>query len=103
MSSLKLIEDKSNNIFVSAVSIWEISIKSSLSKLTVPTNFFDLVFTDFLELQVSWMHAREVAYLENIHQDPFDRLLIAQSRINGFTLLTKDKNIMKYDLLFIEA
>lgn len=100
----KVIENRGNEIFVSSVFFWELSIKRRLGKLIVPEKIIDQVILDFLELPITAIHAREVFHLPPIHQDPFDHLLISQAKIENLTLVTRDKNILKYpDLKIIEA
>lgn len=94
--ALKKIEDSGNEIFVSAAVFWEISIKTALRKLTVPAEMLDRILIDFSELPINASHAREVSLLPPIHHDPFDRLLIAQAKVEDMTLITRDQKIMKY-------
>ena len=94
-----IIEDSNNICFISAASIWEISIKSTIGKLDIPDNYLEILFNqNFKELPVTWQHARKVSSLPMHHKDPFDRLLIAQSFIENLTLLSVDKNILKYSV-----
>ena len=102
--ALKAIENASNEIFISATVFWEISIKTSLGKLSIPNEMLDRILIDFTELPITSLHAREVGALPSIHQDPFDRLLIAQAKIENMTLITRDRYIIKYKgLQFLEA
>jgi PIN domain nuclease of toxin-antitoxin system len=90
-------------VFVSAASIWEISIKSGLGKLDVDVN--ELVArmkeAGFRELPVTAVHAAAVRALPDIHRDPFDRLLIAQAITEPLRLLTDDDNVARYTDLVI--
>lgn len=88
---------------VSVASIWEIAIKISLGKFK-----FEKGFRKFLQLVVDngfeiipirFEHAMIVSNLEFIHRDPFDRLIIAQAISNNFTIIIKDENIIKYDVI----
>jgi len=91
------IEDKNNICFISAATIWEISIKSAIGKLDIPDNYLEILFDqNFKELPITWRHAREVSSLPMHHKDPFDRLLIAQSIVENLTLLSVDEIISKY-------
>lgn len=87
-----------NEVFVSAASIWEISIKSALGKLTAdPAEVLaGLEPAGFLVLPVSGEHAAAVAGLPSVHRDPFDRLLIAQARFEPMRLLTNDRTLEAY-------
>lgn len=86
-------------VFLSAVSVWEMSIKASLGKLQIPNDIFETALMAGCQpLSVSWDHARAVEALPQHHGDPFDRLLIAQARCEGMTLATMDEVIAKYDV-----
>jgi PIN domain nuclease of toxin-antitoxin system len=101
---LKLIENDSNSIFVSAASAWEISIKKALGKLRAPYDLDGAIrLSDFVHLPVSIPHAILAGQLPLHHNDPFDRLLIAQSIIEGLTLVTRDQRQILYDVKVIEA
>ena len=93
------IADSDNICFISAVSIWEISIKSAIGKLYIPKNYLEVLFDqDFKELPISWKHANEVGLLPMHHKDPFDRLLIAQAIVEELKILSVDKIIPEYDV-----
>ncbi len=91
------IKNPDNEIYYSAVSIWEIAIKYKLNKIDLPKGFFDTVRNQALmELPISSIHAEETIRLPEIHKDPFDRLLIAQARLEKMTLITLDRQIRQY-------
>jgi PIN domain nuclease of toxin-antitoxin system len=83
---------ESSEVFASAASIWEVSIKSALGKLRAdPKEVASAVEpTGFDHLHISAAHAAAVAELPPIHKDPFDRLLVAQARVEQMILLTDD-------------
>ena len=91
-----LIEDVSNEKFVSIVSIWETAIKVSIGKMFLSASF-DVLFPHQLEvngfelLPVKVAHTSFVTTLPFHHRDPFDRLLIAQSIEEKMTLVSVDK------------
>ena len=95
-----LIEDSANEVYYSAASIWEIAIKSSLRRkdlrVDVPALLAALPRMGFVELPVTGAHAARVVQLVNIHRDPFDRLLVAQSVAEPLTLLTNDALLARY-------
>ena len=100
------IADGSNELFFSAASAWEIAIKTSIGRLTLPetaekyiSSRLTLQHIQALPIQVS--HAVRVAALENLHKDPFDRLLIAQSQLEKIPLLTADPKLAPYDVEII--
>ncbi len=85
-------------VFVSAASIWEISIKSALGKLAAdPREVLDAVEpAGFNLLSVTGEHAAKVRELPPLHKDPFDRLLVAQASIEPMILLTNDEALRAY-------
>lgn len=94
-----LIAKPTNNVMVSVVSMWEITIKKSLGKLTVPDNLKEAIYANEFEiLSINADHALYVEHLPAIHNDPFDRLLIAQSIVEDLTFITADEIIPKYNL-----
>ncbi len=93
----ELIGDPANTIFVSAVSHWEVWLKSSIGKLRVPAGFGQrMVAESFVELPLRTEHTSAVAALEWHHRDPFDRMLIAQAIREDLVLLTADKALRAY-------
>jgi PIN domain nuclease of toxin-antitoxin system len=98
------ISDGSNLIFVSAAVIWEIRIKQSLGKLDIPLNFRQVLEQQPFELlAITIEHAHAVGGLPPIHRDPFDRMLIAQAKTEGFTILTRDPLFREYRVPLIQA
>ena len=89
--------DPANDVFVSAVSIWEIAIKRALGKLRAPDYLAVTVeAAGFSELPVTFVHAELAGSLPKHHGDPFDRMLVAQAQVEGLTLVTADANIPRY-------
>lgn len=96
--------DGHNLVFVSAVSIWEISIKRALGKLLTPDNLLQEISAHRLELMdISAQHADLAGRLPMIHQDPFDRMLIAQASIESLTLVSRDGEIALYDVSLMKT
>ncbi|MFU8840693.1 MAG: type II toxin-antitoxin system VapC family toxin [Nitriliruptoraceae bacterium] len=94
-------------VHVSAVSVWELAIKRRLGRLR-DADGIDLAAaiteSGFSELPVTGQHAAETEALPDIHRDPFDRLLIAQSLVEDLTLVTRDDRIRSYpDLALLDA
>lgn len=85
-------------VFVSAASIWEVSIKAALGKLDAdPAALLDEIEpAGFRLLSVTGEHAAAVARLPTIHNDPFDRMLVAQARTEPLILLTNDSVLARY-------
>ncbi len=93
-----LIADSGNQVFVSAASIWEIAIKRRRGKLKFEGSALVLIDANgFHELPILPADAEAAGALEWRHNDPFDRLLVAQARRLTFTLLTADAVIRAYD------
>jgi PIN domain nuclease of toxin-antitoxin system len=92
----RIIEE--SDVFVSAASIWEISIKASLGKLAADPRdvLAALEPAGFLALLVSGEHAARVAALPPLHRDPFDRMLVAQALSEPMRLLTNDAALAGY-------
>ena len=91
------IRDGQNDVFLSAASIWEIAIKQSLGRLQIPEPASAAaVRLGFEPLQISFAHAEATAQLPPRHRDPFDRLLVAQAKLEGLTLVTQDPSIREY-------
>ena len=95
-----LILDATNEVFFSAASVWEVAIKSALSRRNFKANptmlVRALVQSGFSELSVTAAHAARVTGLPTLHRDPFDRLLVAQSLVEPMTLLTNDAVLVGY-------
>jgi PIN domain nuclease of toxin-antitoxin system len=104
----RAIESDAANVAVSAASIWEIAIKSSIGRLRL-RDPLDVWLPDTLEMHgfaslgVSAAHAVAVAALPNHHADPFDRLLIAQARLEQLTIVTADSAFDEYDVSVLDA
>ncbi len=94
-----VISNPENVIFVSAATVWEMSIKKSLGKLSMPNNLLEkLKDNNFQVLDITAEHGLRVTDLPLHHKDPFDRMLIAQSMIEGLTIITLDTKFPLYDI-----
>ena len=84
-------------VYLSAVTAWELAIKQSLGKLTLHRPVSDLLLTHKMsELPVSIRHGEAVRDLPLHHHDPFDRLLVAQAMVEGLVLVTGDRKLLQY-------
>jgi PIN domain nuclease of toxin-antitoxin system len=96
----RVIEDDEAELYLSAVSVWEMAIKSSLGRLRLPAPLTDYlmekVADGFRILPVEWPHAAAVETLPFHHRDPFDRLLVAQALIEDLTVVTGDAAFRAY-------
>ncbi|MFH0845093.1 MAG: type II toxin-antitoxin system VapC family toxin [Pseudomonadota bacterium] len=100
----KSIENVDNLVILSAAVIWEIRIKQALGKLKIPPNFYDVVKQQGFEmLSITSEHANAVGNLPAHHRDPFDRILIAQAKLEGFTVVTHDAIFKKYQIPVLKA
>ena len=99
----QLIEDVSNKRFLSVVSLWEMSIKSSIGKLRIDMPFTQ-IFTEHVVnnaiqlLHISPEHLDYVRTLPFYHKDPFDRLIIAQGQSENISILSKDEVFKEYEV-----
>ena len=90
----ELILDKSNEIFISIASLWEISIKTSINKLTI-TSDYELIIEDVTEndmeiLPINFAHTVIQNKLPFHHRDPFDRIIVSQAIAENMNLISKD-------------
>ena len=86
-----------DEVFVSAASAWEVTIKASLGKLKAAAPISAVARGyGFQELPISFAHAERVAALPMLHRDPFDRMLIAQAFVEGLTIITRDPAFAPY-------
>ena len=99
--ALGLLADDSSELYLSAVSSWEIAIKAGTGKLALPERPSQIVTRamrsmSLQPLDITHLHALAVEDLPIHHRDPFDRMLIAQARSEGMVLLTADRVFQKY-------
>lgn len=99
-AAVDLLTEDQHQLVFSAASIWEVSIKAGLGR-----EDFDvdprvlrraLIENGYTELPVTAAHAAAVSDLPTLHRDPFDRMLVAQARVEGVTLLTADRALEQY-------
>ncbi len=88
-------------VYISSASIWEAGIKITAGKLEADID--DLIegiqANGFTELPITAKHSKQAARLPDIHRDPFDRMLVAQTLCEPLRLLTADEQILKYSEL----
>jgi len=99
-TAVELIDDPGNDLYFSSISIWEVAIKQGLQRggLSVDAKVLrrGLLEAGYRELALTSDHGIAILNLPPIHQDPFDRILIAQAISEGITLLTSDNLIARY-------
>lgn len=89
---------------VSTISVWEIAIKASTGRLNCPDDLPDqLARHRFDVLSVGLGHAMAVRQLPLHHRDPFDRMLVAQAKIEGLTIVTNDDRFAQYGVPVLSA
>lgn len=95
---------KAEAVFVSAASAWEVAVKSALGKLRLPAPFEQAVEESAMQkLPVLFPHAAALAQLPGHHADPFDRMLLAQARVEGLVLVTADAALAAYGIPVLNA
>lgn len=98
------IADRHNDVFVSAITAWEITIKRAKGHLTAPDNLSSVIEEKgFEHLPLTFFHAEQAGLLPMHHRDPFDRLLIAQAQAEGLILVTRDRHIRRYGVHTLTA
>ena len=99
---VEILNNPINTIVVSYVSLWEIAIKQSIGKLSVEMTLSELEFNlqsnFFILLDISVQHLEKLQKLPFHHNDPFDRLLIAQAQEEDLTLISEDRNFKYYQV-----
>ena len=96
----QLLLDFANELYYSAASLWEVTIKRTLGRSDFqvdPRRLWRMLpVNGYRELPIAGEHAIAVEALPLLHKDPFDRLLLAQARVEGLTLLTVDQQLAEY-------
>lgn len=96
-NTASLLSDEANRVFVSAASIWEIAIKRRIGKLAFEGSPTEAVLaTGFFEIPIQGSDGELAGALDWDHDDPFDRLIVAQAVSRGLTLVTSDAEIRRY-------
>lgn len=96
--------ETADQVYVSAVSGWEIAIKASLGRLRPTRTLAEAVEeSGFEELPLRLRHTEVLAKLPMLHRDPFDRMLVAQAVSDRLTLVSRDRTLGRYDVPLISA
>lgn len=102
--AVETIEASENRVYVSVVSPWEISMKTSRGNLPVFDDLeSQLAEMSFDLLPIGLRHTKAIESLPHHHGDPFDRMLIAQAQTEGLTLVTSDRAIRRYSVAVLPA
>jgi PIN domain nuclease of toxin-antitoxin system len=100
----RIISDARNEVFVSAATTWEVSIKRQLGKLKVPRDVEQEVEREgFSKLPISLAHSQHAGFLPTVHRDPFDRMLVAQAQLEDLQLISADTIFAKYAVRLVRA
>ena len=99
-AAIALLDDDAAELTVSVVTLWEVVIKDALPRAPFAMDTADfrggLFESGYSELPVNADHVLEVSNLPPIHGDPFDRILLAQARVEGMTFITADRRLAEY-------
>ena len=102
LKSKQIIENKDNTCYISIATFWEIGIKNSLGRLNLDADlkaiFKVIEKTGFDILPITLNHILKSAELDFFHQDPFDRIIIAQAITENLIVITKDQYFTKYPI-----
>lgn len=102
--ALEAINNPDNEVFVSVVSVWEISIKRSTGKLDSPDDLVaQIERSHFIRLPNTFGHAELAGRLPLHHRDPFDRMLVAQAQAEDLILVTRDRDVQRYEVETLTA
>jgi len=89
-------------VYLSIAALWEMTIKAGIGKLTIPDRLAQTFESDgFTLLEISVRHVEATKELPHIHGDPFDRLMIAQAKVEELTIITVDQKFAAYDVPLI--
>lgn len=97
----QLIESSENEKYFSIASLWEMTIKINIDKLTLKYPIDKFIPADFQLLAISTSHLMAYQKLPLHHRDPFDRILVAQAQMEDLSIMTHDPNLALYDVKLI--
>jgi PIN domain nuclease of toxin-antitoxin system len=96
-SARELIADPTNEVIVSAATVWEIAIKRAIGKVSAPDGLAAVLEqAGFIEAPITAVDAERAGGLESIHRDPFDRMLVVQAARLRAVLVTRDAVFLRY-------
>lgn len=99
-----LLNNPQNKVFLSVASVWEVIIKKAKKKLKTPKDVEGgIKASGFIPINVEILHVLGIEKLPMYHDDPFDRIIISQTKAERLTLITADKKIWKYNLPLLRA
>ena len=92
-----------NEVLVSSASIWEIGIKQKKGMLDAPNDLVAVAKRSFIEMPITFLHAEQAGMLPRHHDDPFDRMLVAQAQMEGLIIVTADAALRRYGVRTMAA
>jgi len=96
--------DSEPDVYVSAATTWEVAIKQAIGKLKAPADLPERIRdSGFEELPITIRHTITAGRLPLLHRDPFDRILVAQAQHEDLTLVTRDADILRYEVALLPA
>jgi PIN domain nuclease of toxin-antitoxin system len=100
LSERRAIGDRDALVYVSAASVWEIAVKRGLGRLEIDPEDLqrEMDAGGLVELPIRWRHAKRITDLPRHHDDPFDRLLVAQAQVEGLAVVSYDAAFRAYDV-----
>ncbi len=97
--TLDALADPDNELFVSDVSLWELAIKAGLGKIETPPDLEEqMERLRMTGVPLNRRHITAYRELPLLHRDPFDRMLVAQAKVENLILVTRDRNLADYDI-----
>jgi PIN domain nuclease of toxin-antitoxin system len=101
-SVTRIIAAPESEVFVSAATTWEISIKRKLGKIRAPENMeAEILKEGFSPLPITLFHGQLAGSLPDVHRDPFDRMLIAQAQAEGLEVVSGDRIFAQYEVKLV--
>ena len=98
------IAEPGNEVLISAVTVWELEIKRAVGKLRAPRELIERVRDEsFTQLSITFEHGVAAGGLPPHHGDPFDRMLIAQAKLEDLILVTRDSRFVPYRIKTMAA
>jgi PIN domain nuclease of toxin-antitoxin system len=103
-SAAEAIREPANDVFASVVNAWEIGVKRAKGRMRGELDLEPMLERhDFKVLPVTMAHALAIESLPPQHHDPFDRMLIAQTQVEGLVLVTSDHKMLRYEIAVLPA
>ena len=103
-SAAEAIREPTNEVFASVVNAWEIGVKRAKGRLRGELDLEPMLdLHDFKVLPVTMAHALAIESLPPQHHDPFDRMLIAQTQVEGLVLVSSDQKMLRYEIAVLPA